>query len=413
MSNGSISRTVRHYSNKEVPFRFHGEDLSFFLSQGLFSSYSIDKGSELLLKLIAQKGLAAGASSCLDAGCGVGVLGISLKKKYPGMELLLQDRDALAVHFSEENGKHNRLSPGFAVAGGLALEGLAGRRFDLIVSNWPAKAGEPVLRSFFHTAPLFSSALAMVIVSPLKEEARAFASEAGWSIIHREETRNYFAFSAEHPGPGETGQAGQAGQAPETLEPYNRGRFSCEDYQLETVYGLPGFDTLPYQLKLLREEAESILTSLGSLEGGTLIHNPGQGHIPAILLTAAKRHDLFLPSPVELESRDRLQLLNSARYLQERGRSDIRLLHDPSPLDDPKQAESTALAVMDVDHVPGTSLDQDCWEWAGKRICPGGKLVFTGPSSKLSALSTGAPGFALRGSRKYHGYRILIFTRQA
>ena len=84
--------------NKQVPFKFHGEKLKFDLSMGLFSSFDIDAGSRLLLKTLAKHAdldnfeNSNASSNVIDTGCGTGVLGICLKKKYPGLNIRFQDR---------------------------------------------------------------------------------------------------------------------------------------------------------------------------------------------------------------------------------------------------------------------------------------------------------------------------------
>ena len=72
--------------NKIVPFRFMGEDLRLALSHALFSSFDVDAGSKLLLKTLAQRVDLGTVGSVLDVGCGVGVLGLSLKKKKPDID---------------------------------------------------------------------------------------------------------------------------------------------------------------------------------------------------------------------------------------------------------------------------------------------------------------------------------------
>ncbi len=138
---------IKQYSNKEVPFRFNGVNLSFFLSQRLFSSYTIDAGTKLLLKTAAKGIDFSGIKTAADIGCGVGVIGLSLKKKYPDIDILLQDRDALAIAFSKANESLNSME-GILYSNNLALRDLEIRSLDLILSNIPAKAGTPVLEDF-------------------------------------------------------------------------------------------------------------------------------------------------------------------------------------------------------------------------------------------------------------------------
>lgn len=414
MSNGSISNILKSYSNKEVAFRYHGCDLSFYLSQGLFSSFGVDAGSALLLKIIAKSGIAEEKRRMIDIGCGAGVLGLSLKKKYPDLEAVLQDRDALAVLFSQASARRNKLlsrdafeSDTLRFSRGLAFEGLDDGRFDLFVTNWPAKAGGPVLNAFFPLARSRSAEngahLAMVIVQPLKKQALEEAEKNGWNIMVKEETVNHCAFiaSAGAPEPFQ----------PFSLEPYIRGRFRGAGYRLQTAYGLPGFDTLPYQVDLLSREADAILRLPGSAGGTTLVRNPGQGHIP-LILAAEAREEEGLPLPLRIASRDRLQLLVSGLNLEEAGIPYLPAEHDASPLCPAGGGENGAsLAVLDLDPIPGADNCEESWLWAEEQLLPGGTAVFLGKSSDLSKIADGRRGFSLVQSRKHKGHRVLVFSR--
>ena len=122
------------------------------MSQFLFSSFSIDSGSNLLIKAIADNINIQGLSGVLDIGCGTGVLGIALKKINENISLYALDRDSIAVNFTEYNLKVNDLNNNH-VEGGLAFPETGSILFDLIVSNLPAKAGLPVLEYIITNAP--------------------------------------------------------------------------------------------------------------------------------------------------------------------------------------------------------------------------------------------------------------------
>ena len=59
------------------------------------------------MKSIAQNIELEKLERVLDIGCGVGVLGLSLKKRLPAIEVELRDRDALALLFTGSNGLRN------------------------------------------------------------------------------------------------------------------------------------------------------------------------------------------------------------------------------------------------------------------------------------------------------------------
>jgi 16S rRNA G1207 methylase RsmC len=103
---------LKAYSNREVPFRFRGIDFRFALSLGLFSSADIDRGSRLLLKVLSRlldESPSGGLPPrrVLDAGCGIGVIGICAARALmaagsPPLAVRAQDRDELARIFSGE-----------------------------------------------------------------------------------------------------------------------------------------------------------------------------------------------------------------------------------------------------------------------------------------------------------------------
>jgi 16S RNA G1207 methylase RsmC len=162
--------------HKTVEFAYRGSRLKFDLSHALFSSYDIDTGTKLLLKEIAHDETICSASSILDSGCGVGVIGLSMAASCPGSRVVLKDRDLLACAISERNAWRNGLkavrleldgSPSspiakkppkhrkpqertadLIIAPGLLAEEDSLGPYDAVLSNLPAKAGEPVLSSF-------------------------------------------------------------------------------------------------------------------------------------------------------------------------------------------------------------------------------------------------------------------------
>ncbi len=118
-----------------------GQALRFRTTWGLFSAREIDSGTRLLLDHIEVRP----DDDCLDLGCGYGAIGLTLARLAPAGRTLLVDKDFVAVEYARKNAELN----GIANAEVLLSNGLrdvpAGRRFTLIASNIPARAGNEML----------------------------------------------------------------------------------------------------------------------------------------------------------------------------------------------------------------------------------------------------------------------------
>jgi 16S rRNA (guanine1207-N2)-methyltransferase len=189
---------IQKLVNKQVDFQFHGVKLKFDLSMGLFSSFDIDAGSRLLLKSLAKDAPLETYMMALDTGCGTGVLGICLKMKYPDLNMIFQDRDALAVTMTAHNAALNGISLNEdALNTGLLLDDIKPRSLDLIVCNIPAKAGEHVIRDFIIKASACiheTGRVAVVIVDSLKDLVSEAIKECGSPMIHTDATRLHSVF---------------------------------------------------------------------------------------------------------------------------------------------------------------------------------------------------------------------------
>ncbi len=124
-----------------------GQTLSFHTTWGLFSPKAVDEGSRLLLNHMEVKE----DNHSLDLGCGYGPLGLTLARLAPKGQHVLVDKDFMAVEYSQKNARLNHidnvdifLSNGF--------DQIGERRFDLIVSNLPAKTGKELYYLYFYDA---------------------------------------------------------------------------------------------------------------------------------------------------------------------------------------------------------------------------------------------------------------------
>ena len=238
--------------NKTIDFAYRGVRLKFDLSHALFSSFDIDAGTRLLLKEIAHENVIIAARRVLDAGCGTGVIGISLAASCPDMEVIMRDRDFRAVAFAARNAGRNGLvvrllgldraelaqcakrpfakikvaqrNAAFIAAPGLLCEPDPNAPYEAVVANLPAKAGPALLSQYFVAVGqellCEDGIFAFVIVTPLAEQARAWCTEAGFEIQRTVSTKNHMVCIARagKRGAGK-GQAGQNAAVEATVEP--------------------------------------------------------------------------------------------------------------------------------------------------------------------------------------------------
>ncbi len=124
-----------------------GFPMSFKTTWGLFSPKAIDDGSVMLLKYLDIKP----EDKCIDLGCGYGVLGLAMAKQANQGQVVMVDKDYLAVDYANTNAKLNNLAHASArLSNGFSA--IPERDFDVIVSNIPAKVGNELLYIFLNDA---------------------------------------------------------------------------------------------------------------------------------------------------------------------------------------------------------------------------------------------------------------------
>ena len=148
----SIPDATREYLRKirqDIVFSdtLRGEKLDFHTTWGLFSPKSVDEGSRLLLDHLEV----TADDDTLDLGCGYGPLGLTLARLAPQGISVLVDKDFVAVEYSKKNAILNNLkNVDIFLSNG--FDQIAKRKFDLIVSNLPAKTGKELYYLYFYDA---------------------------------------------------------------------------------------------------------------------------------------------------------------------------------------------------------------------------------------------------------------------
>ena len=388
---------LQNFVNKQVSFRYMRQELYFNLSQSLFSSADVDIGSRLLLRTIAKHVEITAVSSILDIGCGVGVLGLSLKKANPAIQLIAQDRDALALAFTRQNAALNEFE-NVLVQGGLALQEAAGQKFDLIVSNLPGKAGQPVLQDILRQMPAclsLSGIAAVVIVKPLAELVAATLADMESEILLREAASGYEVF---HFRGGDLTQRCEGAKG--NLAPYIRNlaqfKMGGQKIEMQTAWNLPEFDSLAHDTSLAINALKKKPVS-----GRVLFWNPRQGHLPVFLREQ--------PDEIVLAGRDGLSLqMSELNLVRAGGETAVTHQHIPHFLETSGQYD-WLIIFPDLD--PGVAWEKYLLPHCLQLLVPGGKLFLVAKSAYTHRLLQKKRGLHSKFDRKRNGYRAIILAQ--
>ena len=400
----------KDFINRRVDFQFAGVRLKLDLSLGLFSSAGVDSGTMLLLKSVARECPPDGPGRVLDAGCGTGALGLALAGRWGDARVRMVDRDALAAAFAGHNARLNGLA-NVSVRHSLMLDDPPDGGFDLILSNFPAKAGDPVLADYLgrSTALLAPGGRgAIVIVHTLAERCGELIEAGGAKVIHRDASKGHavFHYAREGRGAGIRGGGDPEGAPPECYI-RREGEFEAGGirYRARTVWNMGDFDRLSWRLELMGE----LLGKLGGLGRNMVFWGPGQGHLPMLCLARGRRG----PARVLLAGRDRLELLISRSNLKAPGPDvpvEIHGLADAGLLGDGDPGGWDCF-VSDLSPVPRS-------EWAGplrgaaaRLVCPGGIWAVLGRSADLAVLTRSLKGWTGVTDERRRGWRALVLRR--
>lgn len=407
---------------KTVPLRFRGADLRLDLSHALFSSFDIDVGTRLLFKAIGRDEVLPQATSVLDVGSGVGVIGLAVASAFPQTKVLAQDRDLLARAFTERNRGRNKIT-NLRAGAALMAAGCLGGPYDFILSNVPAKAGAPVIEAFLAECARALSPegrLGIVVVKPLVESVRSWLASAGFRVLGEERGSMHRAFVAqrEHPSTeipvggaplllgGTGGTELELGGIDLSVYRRSRGDFSLlgTRYTARGYWGLPDFDTIGYGQALGTELAAR--SASGSLVREALVVNPGVGHAAMWIAQSLG------PNRLSAASRDILSLAATGENLASLpgSRTTYRAL-DALRLDEIPEAFFD-LHLEFAEPVPGYDWIGPLWERALRLDKRGSSFVLVVPPTEMVRVEKRRPeGFRLLGEKRKKGLSAAAWRR--
>lgn len=136
----SESRPVDcEYVYRDIP-------LAFRTDAGVFSKGEMDAGTDLLLKSLPEEM----TGDILDLGCGWGVIGICVARRWPDTRVTMADVNLRALELARGNAERNRAEVRCLESDG--MEALKGEQFDAVITNPPIRAGKQIIYRMFADA---------------------------------------------------------------------------------------------------------------------------------------------------------------------------------------------------------------------------------------------------------------------
>jgi 16S rRNA (guanine1207-N2)-methyltransferase len=135
------------HDRRVLQAKLRGQSLSFVSDAGVFSKQGIDYGSRVLIEAVDFPENA----EILDVGCGYGPIGLTAAKLAPAGRVTMIDINERAVELARENAERNRINNVTILQSDL-FQAVQGKRFDVILTNPPIRAGKETVHSIFNLA---------------------------------------------------------------------------------------------------------------------------------------------------------------------------------------------------------------------------------------------------------------------
>ena len=399
------------YFKKELTFRYHRQEMRFRVSQDLFSSFQVDIGTQFLLRTLISEFGTDRFSKILDLGCGYGPIGLTLVKLNPDCTAHMFDRDALAVEYSRQNAELNGIK-GVEIYGSLGFDDVTETDFDLIISNIPGKAGEPVISSFMKDASGYlhkNGMVAIVVITPLEEMVASLLDSLPdvELLFHKNRSGHgvfFYKFSDNACEPQQPVTSGfERG-----IYQQDRREVTFQDlrYRINTAYDLSEAESPGHRSELLME---ALNDTKNSPPNNILLFNPGQGHV------AIAAWEEFKPGSISLVDRDLLsrRITESNLILNECPGDSITLYHRTGiGSDTPQSADIVIGTIREEEGVK--AINADISRIAGELV-PGGKALLSASSTAITRIVTtlqNRNSFIVRKREKRKGNSLLILERR-
>ncbi|WP_278953581.1 class I SAM-dependent methyltransferase [Lactobacillus apis] len=128
-----------------IDYQINNIDLKFTTDAGVFSKMRVDYGSGVLIKQMAEVDFPS--SDILDVGAGYGPIGLFAAKFWPEQTVDLVDVNERGLNLAAQNAEVNGITNVNIYKSDVYDEVPSERKFGLIVTNPPIRAGKKVVSS--------------------------------------------------------------------------------------------------------------------------------------------------------------------------------------------------------------------------------------------------------------------------
>ena len=171
--------------------RARGEPIAYLLGEKEFYGLPLAVNAAVLIprpetELLVERALALAPASVLDLGTGSGAVALAIKRHLASARVVAVERSTAALAVAQRNAMKLGLEVDFHH--GLWFAPVAGRRFDLVVSNPPyVAAGDPHLSQgdlrFEPASALVSGPDGLEAIREIAAGAAAHLNPGGWLLV--------------------------------------------------------------------------------------------------------------------------------------------------------------------------------------------------------------------------------------
>lgn len=177
---------------------YRGAEVLFETDNGVFSKTEVDAGSRVLIEALPDEL----QGRLLDIGCGWGAMGVSLGKRYPGLEITMGDVNERALELCRKNAAKNGVKARIVISD--ACEQAEGK-YDVIITNPPIRAGKQVIYRFFAQAAQHLARAGKLYIVIRKQQGAPSAKNYLETLFEEvnviERSMGYWVLACENPMP--------------------------------------------------------------------------------------------------------------------------------------------------------------------------------------------------------------------